>query len=335
MAPAERRRDRLLLALLAGTVLLLLLASAATGRVSLPLLPALGEIAAGRTTPASIILLELRVPRALLGALVGASLGLAGAAMQGLLRNPLAEPGVVGVSGLAAFGAVVAFYTGLAARFTYALPLGGIAGAFAAVALLYALAGRRGGLLSLVLAGMALNSMAGALTALALNLSPNPYASFEIVFWLMGSLADRSLDMVALAAPPMLLGWLLLARTGSALDALSLGEDAARSLGFDLPRVRLRIIMATALAVGAAVAVTGVIGFVGLVVPHLLRPLVGYRPGRLLLPSALGGAVLVLASDIAIRLLATGPELKLGVLTALLGAPFFFWLVVSLRREEA
>ncbi|MDX6749824.1 iron ABC transporter permease [Geminicoccaceae bacterium 1502E] len=330
----ERVPPRLLSGLLALAVLLLLVGSAATGRVTLPLLAAMGEIAAGQSTPGSIILLELRLPRALLGGLVGASLGLAGAAMQGLLRNPLAEPGVVGVSGLAAFGAVVAFYTGLSARFAYALPLGGIAGAFAAVALLYALAGRRGGLLSLVLAGMALNSLAGALTALALNLSPNPYASFEIVFWLMGSLADRSLGMVALAAPPMLLGWLLLARAGPALDALSLGEDTARSLGFDLGRVRLRIIMATALAVGAAVAVAGVIGFVGLVVPHLLRPLVGHRPGRLLLPSALGGAVLVLAADIAIRLLATGPELKLGVLTALLGAPFFLWLVVRLRGEE-
>ena len=322
----------LLLAMLATA---LLVASALIGRVPLSIGSAIDDLWHGRSSPAALILLDLRVPRALLGLLVGASLGLSGAAMQGLLRNPLAEPGVMGVSGLAAFGAVLAFYTGLSGIFPLALPIAGIAGAVIAVGLLYALAGRSGSVLVLLLAGAAITSLAGALTALALNLSPNPYASFEILFWLMGSLADRSFDHILLAGPLMIAGWLLLGTAGRALDALTLGEETARSLGFALGSVRLRLIAGTALAVGAAVAVTGAIGFVGLVVPHLLRPLVGYQPSRLLVPSALGGASLVLGADMAVRLIQTGPELKLGVLTALIGAPFFLALVLRLRREDA
>ena len=322
----------LLLAMLATA---LLVASALIGRVPLSIGSAIDDLWHGRSSPAALILLDLRVPRALLGLLVGASLGLSGAAMQGLLRNPLAEPGVMGVSGLAAFGAVLAFYTGLSGIFPLALPIAGIAGAVMAVGLLYALAGRSGSVLVLLLAGAAITSLAGALTTLALNLSPNPYASFEILFWLMGSLADRSFDHILLAGPLMIAGWLLLGTAGRALDALTLGEETARSLGFALGSVRLRLIAGTALAVGAAVAVTGAIGFVGLVVPHLLRPLVGYQPSRLLVPSALGGASLVLGADIAVRLIQTGPELKLGVLTALIGAPFFLALVLRLRREDA
>lgn len=321
-----------LLALLAAV---LFAGSLLIGRVALPLAGTLADLEHGNWSPAALILVELRLPRALLGVLVGASLGLAGAAMQGLLRNPLAEPGIMGVSGLASFGAVAAFYTGLSARFALALPLGGIAGAGLAVLLLYALAGRAAGVLTLLLAGAAITSLAGALTALALNLSPNPYASFEILFWLMGSLADRSLDHVWLAAPPMVLGWLLLGSAGPALDALTLGEETAESLGFALATVRLRLILGAALAVGAAVAVSGAIGFVGLVVPHLIRPLVGHQPSRLLLPSAFGGAALVSAADIGVRLIQIGPELQLGVLTALIGAPFFLALVLRLRREEA
>ena len=149
----------------------------------------------------------------------------------------------------------------------------------------------------------------------------------------MGSLADRSMNHVALVLPLMLLGWLLLASTAPALDALSLGEDTAASLGFDLGWLRARLIGGAALAVGSAVAVTGAIGFVGLVVPHLLRPLVGHRPGRLLIASGFGGAILVLAADIGVRLMPVRPELKLGVVTALIGAPFLFALVQRLRRE--
>lgn len=324
-------------ALLASALGLLVLAlcgvSLAVGYVPLDLTQAFGDVLAGRDTLAALVLVELRLPRALLGALVGFSLGVAGAAMQGLLRNPLAEPGIIGVSGAAGLGAVLAFYYGIAGGLSLALPLAGIAGAVVATFLLYGLAGRGAGTMTLILAGVAINSFAGALTSLALNLSPNPYAVTEIVFWLLGSLADRSLPYVWLILPMMLMGWALLLASGPALDGLTLGEDTARSLGFDLGRLRLQLIAGTALAVGSAVAVTGAIGFVGLVVPHLLRPLVGHRPGRLLFVSGLGGAALTLFADIVVRVLPIRPELKLGVVTAIIGAPFLFSLIYRLRQE--
>ena len=281
---------------------------------------------------AAVIVREIRLPRAALGLVIGATLGLSGAGLQGLFRNPLAEPGIVGVSSFAAFGAVVALYFGLHAAFPLALPLAGMAGALAAALLLHAIAGREAGTLTLILVGVVLSSLGGALIALAVNLSGNPYALTEIVFWLMGSLADRSLDHLWLALPFSLAGWLLIASTGRALDALALGEDAAESLGFALAGVRLRLIAGTALAVGAGVSVAGSIGFVGLIVPHLLRPLVGHEPGRLLLPSALGGAVLLLLADVLVRLAPTATELRLGVLTALIGVPFFLFLALKTRR---
>ncbi|HYZ62961.1 MAG TPA: iron ABC transporter permease [Acetobacteraceae bacterium] len=316
-------------------VALLFCASLAAGEVAIPIVPALADLWSGRDSPGAMILRDLRLPRAILAVLVGGALGLTGAAMQGLLRNPLAEPGVLGVSGFAAFGAVLAFYSGWSAAVPLALPLGGIAGAFVAVLLLYGLAGRGAGLLTLLLAGAALNSLAGALVALALNLAPSPYALYEILFWLMGSLTDRSMLHVALALPGVAIGAALLLSGRRALDALSLGEDAATSLGFALGAVRLRLVVGSALAVGAAVAVSGAIGFIGLVVPHLVRPLAGRLPGEILLPSALAGAALLLAADIAVRVVPTGSELKLGVLTAIIGAPFFLALVLRLRREEA
>ncbi|HEY0293315.1 MAG TPA: iron ABC transporter permease [Hansschlegelia sp.] len=318
---------------LAALVLVAFVASVTIGYAAIDVGGALADLLAGRTSLGALVLTELRLPRAIMGALVGFSLGLAGAAMQGLLRNPLADAGVIGVSGAAAFGAVLAFYSGLSATFGLALPIGGILGAGVAVALLYALAGRGSATMTLILAGVAINSVAGALTALALNLSPNPYAAMEVMFWLMGSLADRSMTHVQFAAPLLLAGWLMILASGPALDALTLGEDTATSLGFDMGRVRLLLICGTALSVGAAVAVTGAIGFVGLVVPHLLRPLVGGQPGRLLLISGLGGAALVLAADIGVRLVGVRPELKLGVVTALIGAPFFLSLLWRLRRE--
>ncbi|MBN9435771.1 iron ABC transporter permease [Bosea sp. (in: a-proteobacteria)] len=306
--------------------------SVAVGYADLDLGAAFSDWLAGRASLPALVLVELRLPRALLGALVGFSLGLAGAAMQGLLRNPLAEPGLLGISSAAAFGAVVVFYSGFAGAILLALPLGGIAGAVLATLLLYALNGRGAGTMALILAGVAINSFAGAMTSLALNLAPNPYAALEIVFWLMGSLADRSMAHIWLVLPLMLLGWALLLSSATALDGLTLGEDTARSLGFDLGWLRARLIGGAALAVGASVAVTGAIGFVGLVVPHLLRPLVGHRPGRLLLVSGFGGAILTLAADIALRLMPIRPELKLGVVTALIGAPFLFSLIQRMRR---
>jgi iron complex transport system permease protein len=264
--------------------------------------------------------------------MIGATLGLAGATLQGFLRNPLADPAVVGVSSTAALGAVLALYTGLSTVAPLTLPLGGIAGGLACVLLLQVLAGR-GGVLSLILAGVAISSLAGALTSLALNLSPNPYSALEIVFWLLGSVTDRSMDHVTLAAPFMLAGWVVLAWTARSLDALTLGEEAAASLGVDLRTTRTLVIAGTALSVGAAVAVSGAIGFVGLVVPHLLRPLVGHSPSRLLMASALGGALLLTTADVLVRVITPGSELKLGIATALIGAPFFVWLVIRTRTE--
>lgn len=326
--------SRLVLAL-GLLVLVLFSASVAVGYAPLDLRAAFADLLAGRQSLAALVLSELRLPRAILGAAVGFSLGLTGAALQGLMRNPLADPGVVGVSGAAALGAVIAFYFGFSASFALALPLGGLMGAAAATAVLLALAARGAGTVMLILAGVALSSLAGALTALALNLAPSPYAALELVFWLMGSLADRSLVHVALALPFMVVGWGLVLATGPALDALTLGEDAAESLGFPLRRVRLLVIGGTAAAVGASVAVAGAIGFVGLVVPHLVRPLVGHRPGRLLAASGLAGAALTLGADIAVRLVPTRPELQLGVVTALIGAPFFLFLLARLRGREA
>ena len=294
----------------------------------------LTELLGDNAEVAWLIFIELRVPRASLALLMGASLGLAGAAMQGLLQNPLAEPGVVGVSGSAALGAALAFYTGLSALIPMALPLGGIVGAFIAVILLFTIAGKRADTATLLLAGIALNAIAGALTALVLNLAPNPFAAMEIIFWQMGSLADRSLLHLKIAGPLIVAGWVSILLAAPATRALSLGEVTAASLGINVRSTQLQIIVGTALCVGAGVAVTGVIGFVGLVVPHLLRRVCNHDPAQLMLASAGGGACLLLAADIAVRCIPANAELKLGVITALLGAPFFLYLIFQLRKLE-
>ena len=293
----------------------------------------LGGLFSGGDEAAAVIAREVRLPRALLGLLIGATLGACGAALQGYLRNPLAEPGLIGISASAALGAVVALYFGFAAVLPLALPLGGLVGAALCVLLILALAGRAAGTMTLILAGIAVSSLAGALTALALSLAPSPYAALEIVFWMLGALTDRSLTHVWLAGPFLLVGLTLVLSVGRGLDALTLGEDAAESLGIRLATLRWRIVLGTALGIGAATAVAGIIGFVGLVVPHVLRPLVGHRPAPLLFASALGGALLTLVADIAVRVVLPGQEMKLGVLTALIGAPFFLWLVLHVRER--
>jgi iron complex transport system permease protein len=306
-----------------------------SGDINISIINSLKDILNGEYSINAIVLQEIRLPRTLLAIIIGASLGISGAALQGMLRNPLAEPGVIGVSASAALGAVIVFYFGLSSAFPLALPLGGISGALLAVILLYTLAGKNSSLLTLILAGVAISSLAAALTALALNLAPNPYASLEIFFWLMGSLSDRSFLHVWLILPTTLLGWWLMLGTRRGLDALSLGEDTAQTLGVNLAVLNKRIIIGVALSVGAAVSVSGGIGFIGLIVPHLLRPYVDYKPGSLLFVSGLAGALLLLLADIAVRLLPTQYELKIGVLTALIGAPFFLHLILKARREWA
>jgi iron complex transport system permease protein len=330
----EPERYGTLLAVVATAMMIAVLASAATGYAPLNIGEAVQDVISGNNSLSALVLLQLRIPRAVLGALVGFSLGISGAAMQGMLRNPLADPGITGVTSAAGFGAVVVFYFGLAGVIPLALPLGGVAGAILATFLLYGVAGSGASTTTLILAGVAISSFFSALTTLALNLSPNPYAVTEIVFWLLGSLADRSLLYVWLVAPMMLAGWLLLLMCSPALDGLALGEDTARSLGFNLGRLRFQLIAGTALAVGSAVAATGSVAFVGLVVPHLMRPLVGQRPSRVLLLSGLGGATLTLIADIIVRVLPIRPELKLGVVTALIGTPFLFHLIWHLRSED-
>jgi iron complex transport system permease protein len=279
---------------------------------------------------ATLIVLDIRLPRTLLALLTGATLGLSGAVLQGLTRNPLAEPGLLGVSTGAALGAVIAIYFGVTAISVVAGPLFGLIGALAACTLTFALG--QGGTIALILAGAAVSSLTAAGIALALNFAPSPYAAYEIMNWLLGSLADKSWTQVWLVAPFVIAGCALLATTGRALDALSLGEAQAQSLGVDMGRLRLTIIAGVALAVGAATSVTGAIGFIGLVAPHLARPFAGYQPRRILAPAALGGALLLILADIAVREIHLGPEIKLGVFTSLLGTPFFFWLVVRLRK---
>ena len=324
---------RALLAALAGLVALLFAGSLLVGPAGVGPGDSLAALVLGGDGPLPVVMREVRLPRAILGVLVGASLGLGGAALQGYLRNPLAEPGLVGVGPGAALGAVIALQTGFAAAVPLGLPATALAGAGIAVLLLLVLAGPRSSSMTLILAGVALAALAGALTALVLNLSPNPYAATEIVFWLMGSLADRSFVHVAVALPFVALGAWLMLGLGRGLDALTLGEDAAASLGVRLDRLRLRLVLGVAAAVGASTAVAGSIGFVGLVVPHLLRPAVGARPSALLPASALGGAAMVLAADIAVRLILPERGLQLGVVTALVGAPLFLHLIFRTRRE--
>jgi len=278
------------------------------------------------------IVLQIRAPRAILAVLIGAVLGLSGAALQGLLRNPLADPAVIGTSNAAALGAVIALYFGLARTFPLALPGMAVAGALIGLLALLPVARRGEGPSTLILAGVAVSALAGAGVSLALNLAPNPFAVSEIAFWLLGSLTDRSFQHVVLAAPLILIGAALILLQARALDGLALGEDAARSLGFDLDRVRLMIVAGVAIGVGAAVAVSGAIGFIGLIAPHLVRPFTDGRPSRALIPSALAGAALLSLADLAVRLVPTSTELRLGVVTSFIGAPVFILILLRGRR---
>jgi iron complex transport system permease protein len=278
------------------------------------------------------IMAELRLPRAILGATIGAVLGLSGAVLQGYLRNPLADPAVVGISASAALGAVLAIFFGLAIS-PLALFICAMAGAGLGLLALIAIAGRSAGPLGFILGGVVLATLSGALTSFVISIAPNPFATSEIINWLMGALTDRSMADVAIALPFMGLGCVILMTTGRGLDALTLGEDSAITLGIDLARLRLMVILGVGLCVGASVAVSGVIGFVGLIVPHLLRGVVGERPSALLIPSALGGAILTLTADSLVRLTPGVGEVRLGIAMALIGAPFFLWMMLRVRSR--
>ena len=317
---------------LAALVALLALGSLGTGPVRLSPLTVIDALLGGGTDVQRIIVGEIRLPRMILGLAIGAILGLSGAALQGLLRNPLASPSLFGAPQSAAFGAVLMIALGWADVRSYALPVAGIAMAFASVFVLLGIAGRNAGLLLLILSGLAISSLAGAATALVMNLSSNPFAALEIAFWLLGSLEDRSFRHVMLALPFVIAGAVVLISQRSAFRALSLGEETAQSLGVDVGRLRLLVIAGVALGVGGAVAVSGTIGFIGLVAPHLVRPLIGHDPARLLIPSALTGAALLLAADIAVRVIPSTTDIKVGVLTSIIGVPFFLYLIVRERR---
>ena len=319
-------RERALIPGLVLASLLALLAACFLGSTPIPperLLVALF----GQGTPSdTLIIWQIRLPRALAAFVTGLALGASGAALQGLLRNPLAEPGILGVSASAALMATLAIFYGATSLSPWALPISAILGALIATAIIAFAAMRTQSVVTLILIGVGLSSFAAALMSLLLNFAPNPFTLSDMINWTLGTVANRSFDDLALAAPFLLagLGILLYSRRG--LSALTLGETAASGIGLNLQRQRILTVLGAGLATGAAVSIAGAIGFVGIVAPHLIRPFVHHDPARTLIPSALlGGAMLVMA-DIAVRLLPTTTELKLGVVAALIGAPVFIWI---------
>ncbi|WXL26539.1 iron ABC transporter permease [Ectopseudomonas mendocina] len=324
---------RLITPALCGLLLALGLLSLGLGSTNTPVLAGLLDWLSGVQSPQAIVVGDIRLPRTLLALSVGAALGLAGAALQGLLRNPLADPGLTGASQGAALGAASVFYFGLLPSAGALAPaLAGLAGAAIALLLMVLLAGSSGAGM-VIMAGLAISTLSGALLATVLNFAPNPYAMQELVFWLLGSVSERGLDHLLVIGPALLLGFVLIYSQRRLLLGLSLGEQVVESLGLNPKRGSRLVVLGCAILVGAAVAVAGGIAFVGLLVPHLIRPLVNQRPDRLLIPSALAGACLVCLADICIRQLPAGRELNLGVLTALLGAPLFIWLVWKERKQ--
>ena len=278
-----------------------------------------------------LVVWTIRFPRALAAFLVGAALGLSGAALQGLLRNPLAEPGVLGVSATASLAATFSLYYGLVAFSPWILPLAAITGALAATALLALAAIRTRSVVTLILIGVGLSSFAGALMSLLLNIAPNPFSLSDMISWMLGSVANRSFDEIILALPILIAGSAILLATRRGLSALTLGEEAASGVGLNLRNQRIFTVLGAGLATGASVALAGASGFVGIVAPHLVRPLVNHDPARSLIPSALLAGLILVIADIGVRIIPTTNELKLGVVAALLGAPVFVWIAMQRR----
>lgn len=283
--------------------------------------------------PHALIIFELRLPRVLLGMLVGATLGLAGAALQGVLRNPLADPGIIGVSASSALGAVIAIHLGLVASSALALPVFAMGGALFATALLLLVSARDSSILMLILVGIGISSLATAMISLVMNLAQNPMTLRDMIMWMLGSLENRTMADLMIALPFILAGWLMMIGVGQGLNAISVGEDTARTMGINLKWLKLRIVVGTAISVGAAVSVCGSIGFVGLVVPHIVRGLISREPGAILIPSAIIGALLLTIADIVTRLPITSSPLQLGVITALIGAPGFLYIIFRTRKD--
>lgn len=323
--------DRGLALVLSAAIAAALAAACLVGSFHLGVERALAALLGGATAGDRVVVWEIRLPRAVAALVVGAALGASGAALQGLLRNPLAEPGVLGVSAAAALGATFVIYYGIANADALALPLAAVAGALAATALLTAAAMRVDSVVTLILLGVGLSSFAGASMALLMNLAPHPFSLADMLNWMLGTVANRSFHDLAPAAPFLLagLGILFAARRG--LAALTLGEEAAAGVGLDLRRARLLVVVGAGLATGAAVSIAGAIGFVGIVAPHLVRPLVRHDPARTLAPSALLAGFMLVAADIGVRAAPTDVELKLGVVAALLGAPVFAWIAARRR----
>jgi iron complex transport system permease protein len=331
MSAGPTDHSRRLIPALAVASLLAVILACSLGETPMALTKVLATLFGGGDATSQTILWSIRLPRALAAWIVGASLGLSGGAMQGLLRNPLAEPGVLGVSVTASLGAVIAIYYGFSAGFAPALQIGAVVGALLATALIAFAAQRVRDMVGLILIGVGLSSLAGALLSLLMNLAPNPFTLNDMVSWLMGSVANRSLSDIALSGPIIAAGALVLLMTRRGLSALTLGEEAAHGLGLDLTRTRVLVAVGCGLATGGSVALAGAIGFVGIVTPHLVRPLVGSDPGRALVPSALAGGVLLVLADVGARLVPSDNELKLGVVAALVGAPMFLW--IAARRS--
>ena len=319
---------RLLYTALVVACCVLLALSLSIGPIGMGVSDVVHALIPGGNSTSDIIISSIRLPRAFAAMIVGAALGASGAALQGLMRNPLAEPGVLGVSASAAFGATMALYFGFASISPLVVPLSAVTSALIATGFMSIAAMRARGISSLILVGVGISSVAGALMSLLLNFAPNPFSLADMVRWLLGSVANRSFNELLYSAPFILVGLCLLLTIQRSLSTLSLGEEAAQGLGVNLKRTRLVTILGAGIASGASVALAGAIGFVGIAAPHIVRPLVGYDPGRTIIPSALAGAALVLAADLIVRTLPTPVELQLGVIIAILGAPLFIWIAL-------
>ncbi|MEM6914583.1 MAG: iron ABC transporter permease [Pseudomonadota bacterium] len=301
------------------------------GSTPLPPSRVLVALVGGASEGDQLVVWAIRFPRALAAYLVGAALGISGAALQGLLRNPLAEPGVLGVSASASLFATFALYYGIVSANPWALPIAAIIGALIATGVLTLAAIRTPSIITLILIGVGLSSFAGATMSLLMNLAPNPFSLSDMINWMLGTVANRSFQDIAMTAPFMVAGAAILLWQRRGLSALTLGEEAASGVGLDLQRQRLFTVLGAGLATGASVALGGAIGFIGIVAPHLVRPLVDHDPARSLVPSALLAGFVLVVADIGIRVLPTDNELKLGVVAAIIGAPAFVWIAVQRR----